>query len=118
MPPFKVVSDFARIVEPELPESGVRYTRAVTWVWCGFFAVNGAIATWTALYADWPLWTLYNGLIAYIAIAVLFAGEMLVRGGAYYFAAVNARSQNRQLVPAGFRDVTTGIRVCASLKGS
>lgn len=74
-----MIERFARIVEPELPESGVRYTRAVTWVWCGFFAVNGAIATWTALYADWPLWTLYNGLIAYIAIAVLFAGEMLVR---------------------------------------
>jgi uncharacterized membrane protein len=74
-----MIERFARIVEPNLPESGVRYTRAVTWVWCGFFLVNGAIAAWTALFADWKLWTLYNGLISYIAIGALFAGEMMVR---------------------------------------
>ena len=74
-----MIERFARLVEPDLPESGVRYTRAVTGVWCGFFLVNGAIAVWTAFYADWALWTLYNGLIAYAAIAALFVGELLVR---------------------------------------
>lgn len=74
-----MIERFARLIEPNLPESGVQYTRAVTCVWCGFFFINGAIAAWTALYANWPLWTLYNGLISYIAIALLFAGEMLVR---------------------------------------
>jgi uncharacterized membrane protein len=74
-----MIERFARIVEPDLPESGVRYTRAVTWVWCAFFVINGSIAAWTALYADWTQWTLYNGLISYIAIAALFAGEMMVR---------------------------------------
>ncbi len=43
--------------------------------------------------------------------------EMVIRGGGYYFAAVNCRSTNRQAVPAVFRDVTTGIRVCASVQG-
>jgi formylglycine-generating enzyme required for sulfatase activity len=45
------------------------------------------------------------------------ADELAVRGGGYYFAAVNCRSTNRQVVPAVFRDVTTGIRVCASVQG-
>jgi uncharacterized membrane protein len=74
-----MIERFARLVEPNLPESGVQYTRKVTWVWCLFFVVNGAIAVWTALYADWRAWTLYNGLISYLAMGVLFAGEMLVR---------------------------------------
>lgn len=73
-----MIERFARISEPELPESGVRYTRAVTWVWVAFFCVNGAIATCTAI-SDWQTWTLYNGVIAYIAMGVLFAGEFALR---------------------------------------
>lgn len=74
-----MIERFARQVEPDLPESGVRYTRAVTFIWCGFFVINGAIAIWTALFASWPVWTLYNGVIAYAAIAALLVGEILVR---------------------------------------
>jgi uncharacterized membrane protein len=74
-----MIERFARLMEPNLAESGVRYTYRVTWVWVAFFAVNGAIAVWTALYADWRTWTLYNGVIAYVAMGVLFAGELLVR---------------------------------------
>ena len=74
-----MIERFARLVEPDLPASGVQYTRIVTWVWTCFFAANGAIAAWTAAFASWPAWTLYNGLIAYIAMAVLFVGELLVR---------------------------------------
>ncbi|HET6149219.1 MAG TPA: bifunctional serine/threonine-protein kinase/formylglycine-generating enzyme family protein [Polyangia bacterium] len=43
------------------------------------------------------------------------ADDFVIRGGAYYFAAVNSRITNRNTVPATIRDVTTGIRVCASL---
>jgi uncharacterized membrane protein len=74
-----MIERFARIAEPELPETAVAYTRRVTWVWVGFFIVNGSIAAWTAFYADWSLWTLYNGLITYIAIGALFVGELLTR---------------------------------------
>ena len=74
-----MIERFARIVEPNLPESGVRYTRAVTWVWVMFFFINGLIASYTALYSDWAAWTLYNGVIAYIAMGALFGGELLVR---------------------------------------
>jgi len=43
------------------------------------------------------------------------ADEFVIRGGAYYFNAATCRLTNRNQVPATFRDVTTGIRVCASL---
>jgi uncharacterized membrane protein len=66
-------------MEPDLPEEGVRYTRTVTQVWVGFFALNGAIALWTVLQAGWDAWLIYNGAIAYAAAGLLFAGEYLVR---------------------------------------
>ena len=43
--------------------------------------------------------------------------ELVIRGGGYYFGAASCRSTNREAVPATFRDVVTGIRVCASLPG-
>lgn len=74
-----MIERIARVMEPDLPPAGVAYTRKVTWVWAGFFAVNG---TCSALLAAWgPLswWTLYNGIIAYAAMGTLFAVEWLCR---------------------------------------
>jgi uncharacterized membrane protein len=78
--PPSMIERFARIMEPDLPEAGVRYTRGVTWVWCGFFIVNGAIGLWTALGASLETWALYNGLISYLLMGALLGGEFLVRG--------------------------------------
>lgn len=75
-----MIERFARLHEPDLPESGVRYTRKVTFVWCAFFILNGAAALWTALQASLELWALYNGLIAYVLMGALLGGEFLVRG--------------------------------------
>ncbi len=77
--PPTVVERIARLTEPNLPPSGVAYTRRVTQVWCGFFVLNGAIALYTALYASDAQWALYNGLIAYVLMGLLFGGEWLVR---------------------------------------
>ena len=77
--PPSMIERFARLINPNLDEEGVRYARNVTLIWCAFFVANCAMGVWTALYADWPLWTLYNGLIAYIGIGILFFGEVLVR---------------------------------------
>ncbi|MCL6414052.1 hypothetical protein MIB92_00180 [Aestuariirhabdus sp. Z084] len=73
------VERIARLQDPDLPESGVRYTRRVTQIWCLFFMVNGSIALYTALYASLEHWTLYNGLIAYGLMATLAAGEWIYR---------------------------------------
>jgi uncharacterized membrane protein len=77
--PPSMVERIARLKEPDLPPGAVHYTRVVTEVWCGFFLLNGAIALYTALFAELALWTLYNGAIAYLLMALLFAGEALVR---------------------------------------
>ncbi|EYC51164.1 AMP-dependent synthetase [Hylemonella gracilis str. Niagara R] len=81
--PPSVIERLARLTEPALPPAGVAYTRGLTQVWCGFFIVNGLLALVTAL---WPqqahgdeLWALYNGLIAYLLMGSLFAGEWLLR---------------------------------------
>ncbi len=73
-----MIERLARWREPDLPAEAVPYTRKVTMVWCGFFAINGAIATAT-LFASDRVWALYNGLLAYLLMGMLFAGEYLVR---------------------------------------
>ena len=57
----------------------MRYTRQVTWVWVGYFIVNAGIASALALWAPLSWWTLYTGLIAYLLMGLLFAGEWLIR---------------------------------------
>ena len=74
-----LVERLARLRDPNLPPSGVRYTRVVTRVWCGFFIFNGSVALFTVLRGDMHLWTLWNGMIAYILMGTLMAGEWLVR---------------------------------------
>ena len=56
-----------------------RYCDRVTQVWCVFFIVNASIALGTALVGSDRIWSLYNGLISYIIIGVLFAVEFMVR---------------------------------------
>lgn len=77
--PPSMIERFARLREPSLPPAGVHYTQRVTQVWCAFFVANGTVAVWTALYASRDVWAMYNGLIAYILMGVLFAGEWIVR---------------------------------------
>ncbi|TCW14406.1 putative membrane protein [Raoultella sp. BIGb0138] len=74
-----LVERLARLQEPHLPAAAVRYTRRVTQVWSLFFIANGSIALCTALYGDMALWTTWNGMIAYLLIGALMAGEWLVR---------------------------------------
>jgi len=77
--PPSAIERIARLQHPNLPPRGVAYTRKVTEVWCGFFIVNGGLALITSLWASERIWALYNGLIAYGLMGVLFAGEWLVR---------------------------------------
>ena len=74
-----IVERLARLREPALPESAVRYTRRVTQVSCAFFRGHGGIAFLTALHGDMALWTVWNGMIAYLLMGALMAGEWLVR---------------------------------------
>lgn len=73
-----VIERFARLQEPNLPSEGVKYCRKVTLVWCVFFIFNGIVAALTISASD-AVWALYNGLISYIIMGILFAGEYIVR---------------------------------------
>lgn len=74
-----IVERLARLKEPDLPETGVRYTRRVTQVWCVFFAANGFTALLTAFWASDEFWLFYNGFLAYVLIGLLAAVEWIVR---------------------------------------
>lgn len=77
--PPPIIERLARLREPDLDARGIRYTRRVTQVWCGFFAANAAIAAYTAVRGDRALWAFYNGFLAYALMGALFLGEWLVR---------------------------------------
>lgn len=77
--PPTIIERIARLQEPTLDDFGVRYTRRVTQIWCGFFLANGAISGWTAMLGNEKIWALYNGLISYLLMGLLLGGEWLVR---------------------------------------
>lgn len=74
-----IVERLARLTEPGLDDAGIRYTRTVTQVWCGFFIVNGTLSLATALWADNAVWAAYNGCVSYLLMGALFGGEWMVR---------------------------------------
>jgi uncharacterized membrane protein len=77
--PPTMIERFARLKNPGLSAEAIRYTRAVTVAWCGFFLANGAIALYTTLATDERIWALYNGFISYVLMGAMFAGEFLIR---------------------------------------
>ncbi|MGA9721184.1 MAG: hypothetical protein WBQ86_01910 [Candidatus Binatus sp.] len=77
--PPTIVERIARLTHPELPLEANSYLRKVTIAWLIFFIVNAAISAATAASGSLRLWTLYNGLISYLAMGVMFATEFVVR---------------------------------------
>ena len=57
---------------------GPAYLYYLTLIWAGFFLLNGAVAAWTTT-QSLEVWTIYNGLVAYILIGVLIGAEWLFR---------------------------------------
>ena len=74
-----VIEKIAGLKTPNLPEHVIQYTRKVTKVWLAFFIINGCISGYTALFTDIEIWTLYNGIISYLLMGIIFAVEYLVR---------------------------------------
>jgi len=74
-----MIERFARLVEGDLPPFTQPYCRKVTWVWCGFFAVNALVVSVLALAAPPRWWTLYTGLVLYLALGAIGGAEFLVR---------------------------------------
>lgn len=74
-----MVERLARLGEPDLPDEAIPYLRRITVLWCLLFVVNGGMAFYTAQFTSLEIWTLYNGLIAYLLMGLLAGGEWLYR---------------------------------------
>ncbi len=74
-----MIERFARMQDPELGPDKQAHCRQFTWVWCGFFVVNGATAAALALAAPLAWWATYTGLVAYFLMGALFGVEYVVR---------------------------------------
>ena len=74
-----LIERLARLQHPDLPPEGVAYTRRVTQIWCGFFALNGSLAALLVLLEQYRWWALYTGIIAYILMGILMGGEFAYR---------------------------------------
>jgi len=74
-----LVERLARLREPELPQRAIAYVRRVTQIWCLFFIINGSIALATCLAGSLHWWTLWNGMLSYLSMGLLMAGEWWVR---------------------------------------
>ena len=77
--PPTVVERFARLTHPNLPPDGIAYCRTVTKVWIAFLLGNALLTAGLSLWGSLAAWTLWTGFLAYLAMGLLFAGEMIVR---------------------------------------
>jgi uncharacterized membrane protein len=77
--PPTMIERFARLRRPDLGDASLAYTRRLTEIWCLFFFLNGTLALALAAFAGDKVWALYNGLIAYLLMGLLFALGLLFR---------------------------------------
>lgn len=73
------VERFARMYRKDLSPERVMHCRSVTKVWCLFFLINGLASLALALFAPISVWTIYVGVVSYMLMGALFAGEYTVR---------------------------------------
>lgn len=74
-----VIERLARLQHSDLPPEGVRYTRCITQIWCGFFIFNATAAAWLVWSGKHDWWAVYTGMISYMLMGLLFAGEWIYR---------------------------------------
>jgi uncharacterized membrane protein len=77
--PPSMIERLARLSGADISGPAVAYTRNVTLIWCGFFLLNGTVALYTCFFSSLETWTLYNGLISYLLMGLLFLIEYCVR---------------------------------------
>lgn len=74
-----LVERFARMMISDLRPEELRWCRTWTLLWSLFFVLSGSVAAVLALYAPIEIWTLYTGLLGYLAIGVVFGIEYTLR---------------------------------------
>lgn len=77
--PPSLIERFARLRQPELPDSAAAYCTHVTLLWALWLLANGLIATVLAFSGNIELWLLWTSLINYLVSGALLGGEWLFR---------------------------------------
>ena len=73
-----VIQKFAKMIDGELSENALKYTRNLTYIWCVLTFFNFVVSLITVFLSE-EVWALFNGLISYILIGTLFFVEYIIR---------------------------------------
>ena len=73
-----LITVFAEKMGHKSTDKMLSYTKKATIAWAVFMGLNTFISILT-LFADIWIWTLYNGLISYVLIGIMFGAEYLIR---------------------------------------
>lgn len=74
-----LVERLARLQTADLPPQAIGYTRKVTQLWCLVFILNLIVCITLILIENYHYWALYTGIISYLIIGLVMAGEYCVR---------------------------------------
>ncbi|MBS4047185.1 MAG: hypothetical protein KG075_12650, partial [Alphaproteobacteria bacterium] len=83
--PPSLIERLARLRHGDLPPEGQVYCRRLTIVWATWLFANAVIAAALALAGADDYWALWTGLVSYIVMGALFAGDYLLRQTIYRF---------------------------------
>ena len=70
-----LVTQLATLVHGQIPAEIARYTRGVTWAWCGFFAGMTITSALLFLFAPFPVWSVFNSLLNLPLVVAMYLGE-------------------------------------------
>lgn len=74
-----LVERIARAFRHELPAEAVTYTRRVTVAWGLLMVLIALVSLYTTVGASIRVWSLFNGVVVYVVIALAFALEYALR---------------------------------------
>ncbi|WP_170145529.1 COG4648 family protein [Salinimonas sediminis] len=74
-----LIERFASVGGKQLPPEASGYLRRLSLTWGTLLLLNALVAAWTAWYGSLAMWTLYNGLLFYVFIAVFIIAELVYR---------------------------------------
>lgn len=70
-----LITRLATHVHGELPAEIARYTRRVTWAWCGFFVAMAVTSMLLFLLEPLPVWSVFNNLLNMPLVVAMYLGE-------------------------------------------
>lgn len=78
-----LIARYARLLDGELNQEMLRYTRRVTQIWTIFFLVMLIESIGMAIFAPVAIWSLFANVLNYAAIGILFIAEYIYRHRVY-----------------------------------